>query len=153
MAALLREPPVVGDEDEDAPQRDEFLRLVRNFTRRVEHGKDEGGEPIRRRRKAGVPAVPTISLPVAFPGGDSLSGSPSFSSLLEEVRGYRADLRASEGKMLEAIQHLEESTMGELREVTRFISRFIKTEEKLVQMVGDLKREKRRSVVEDEGDE
>ena len=99
MAALLREPPIAGDEDEEAPQRDEFLHLVRNFTRRVEHGKDEGGEPIRRRRKAGVPSVPTISLPVTFPGGDSLSSSASFASLLEEVRVYHADLRASEGKM------------------------------------------------------
>ena len=153
MAALLREPPIAGDMDEDAPQRDTFLRLVRNFTRRVKHGNDEEGESIRRRRKAAVPSVPTISLPVAFSGGDSLSGSPSFSSLLEEVRGYREDVRASEEKMLEAIRHLEESTMDELREVTRFMSRFVKTEEKLVQIVGDLKREKRRSVVEDEDNE
>ena len=126
---------------------------MRNFTRRVEHGKDEGGEPIRRQRKAGVPSVPTISLPVTFLGGDSLSSSASFASLLEEVHGYRMDLCASEGKMLEAIQHLEENTMSELRQVAKFISGFKKTEEKLVQMVGELKREKRRSVVKDEDEE
>ena len=144
MAALLREPPLAGDKDDDALQQKAFLRLVRNFTHRVEHKKDDEEQLVKRQRNTGVSAVPTISFPVTVSSGDSL---------LEEVCGYRADLRASEARMLEAIQHSEERMMDQLRAVGGFICDFRKTEKKLVEMVGELKREKRRTVIEDEDDE